>query len=259
MTLHTHNQSIYTYLAPVYDDVMKGVDYEVWADFIDSIIAEHFEEAQTVLELGCGTGTLSLLLDELDLYDITATDISAEMLEVARFKADFAKSGIRFEQVDFTDIRLEERFDVALLVYDGINYMTDPDGVLRVLGQVRQVLQPDGIFILDFATFVNSQRNSELMNDEGITPDRWRYVRVSRFLPAERLHYNEFTLEQLAEASDTVLLRHREVHVQRVYTLEEMRGFCLRSGFRILAAYSGSELEDATSQSDRVTLVLQAE
>lgn len=259
MTLHKHNQSIYTHLAPVYDDVMRDVDYEVWADFIDAIIVEHFEEAQTVLELGCGTGTLSLLLDELDLYDITATDISEEMLEVARFKGEFQKANVRFERVDFTDIRLEERFDVAVLVFDGINYMTETDGVMRVLGQVKRVLQPEGLFILDFATLVNSQKNADQMNDEGITADRWRYVRVSRFLPAERLHYNEFTLEKLAETNDTVLQRLREVHVQRVYTLDEMRDLCGRAGFRILAAYSGFDLEDATSQSDRVTLVLQAE
>lgn len=257
MTLHKHNQAIYTHLAPVYDEVMKEVDYEVWADFIDAIIVEHYEEAQTLLELGCGTGTLSLLLDELDLYDITATDISNEMLEVARFKGEFKNAGVRFEQVDFTDIRLQDTFDVVLLVFDGINYMTEPEGVVRVLGQVRKVVNPDGLFILDFATLVNSMKHADRMNDEGITPDRWRYVRVSRFLPADHLHYNEFTLEKLSETNDTVLQRFREVHVQRVYTLDHMRSLCEQAGFRILAAYSGFELEDATSQSDRVTLVLQ--
>jgi len=257
MTLHKHNQSIYTHLAPVYDDVMKDVDYEVWADFIDDIIATHFEEAQTLLELGCGTGTLSLLLDEFDLYDITATDISNEMLDVARFKGEFKKSNVVFEQVDFTDIRLKETYDVVVLVFDGINYMTEDDGIVRVLGQVTSVMHDESIFILDFATATNSQKHAELMNDEGITPDHWRFVRVSRFLPAEKLHYNDFTLEKLSEDNAHVLQRYREVHVQRVYTFEEMKALVARSGMRILAAYSGFDLEEATSQSDRITLVLQ--
>lgn len=257
MTLHKHNQAIYTHLAPVYDEVMKDVDYEIWADFIDDIIATHYDDARTLLELGCGTGTLSLLIEEFDLYDITATDISNEMLDVARFKAEFKQSKIRFQQVDFTDIRLDRTFDVVVLVFDGINYMTEEHGILRVLDQVKSVMDDRSLFIVDFATATNSQKHADLMNDEGITPDHWRYVRVSRFLPAERLHYNDFTLEKLSEDNAHVLQRTREVHVQRVYTFEEMTALVAKSGLRILAAYSGFDLEDATSQSDRITLVLQ--
>lgn len=257
MTLHKHNQAIYTHLAPVYDEVMKDVDYEVWADFIDDIIATHFEEAQTLLELGCGTGTLSLLIEEFDLYDITATDISNEMLDVARFKGEFKNSKITFQQVDFTDIRLKDTFDVVVLVFDGINYMTENDGIVRVLEQVKSVMYEESIFILDFATATNSQKHAELMNDEGITPDHWRFVRVSRFLPADKLHYNDFTLEKLSDDNAHVLQRYREVHVQRVYTFEEMKALVAKAGMRILAAYSGFDLEEATSTSDRITLVLQ--
>ncbi len=257
MSLHKHNLSIYTHLAPVYDDVMRNVDYEDWADFIDALIVEHNEEARSVLELGCGTGTLSLLLDELDVYDITATDISPEMLQVARDKADFQQAKVTFEQVDFTDIRLNGPYDVVFLVFDGINYLTTPESVTRVMQRVRSILTPEtGIFILDFTTPHNSQRNAEDMNDEGVTPDNWRFVRVSRFLEAEKLHYNEFTLEKLSD-KEVVLSRHREVHVQRVYTLAEMRGFAREAGFAILAEYDGFDMVPATANSDRVTLVLQ--
>jgi len=256
MTLHKHNQAIYTHLAPVYDEVMKDVDYEEWADFIDTIVAEHFEDAQTMLELGCGTGTLSLLLDEFDLYDITATDISNEMLDVARFKGEFQGSNVTFDQVDFTDIKLKDTFDVVLLVFDGINYMTETSGIIRVLEQVKNVMYEESIFILDFATTTNSQKHADLMNDEGITADHWRFVRVSRFLPADKLHYNDFTLEKLSDDNAHVLQRYREVHVQRVYTFAEMKELVTQAGLRILAAYSGFELEEATDSSDRITLIL---
>ncbi len=256
MTLHKHNQAIYTHLAPVYDEVMKDVDYEEWADFIDAIVAEHFEDAQTMLELGCGTGTLSLLLDEFDLYDITATDISNEMLDVARFKGEFKGSNVTFEQVDFTDIKLKDTYDVVLLVFDGINYMTETSGIIRVLEQVKNVMYEESIFILDFATATNSRKHADLMNDEGITADHWRFVRVSRFLPAEKLHYNDFTLEKLSDDNAHVLQRYREVHVQRVYTFSEMKDLVAQAGLRILAAYSGFELEEATDTSDRITLIL---
>ena len=56
----------YTVLADIYDRVMSDVDYETWADYIDEIILEHRPEAENLLELACGTGTIALSLEELD-------------------------------------------------------------------------------------------------------------------------------------------------------------------------------------------------
>ena len=66
---------------------MKDVDYEVWTDYIDEIIMMHHHEARDVLELACGTGTMALSMDELGYYNITATDLSPEMIEKAKKKA----------------------------------------------------------------------------------------------------------------------------------------------------------------------------
>jgi hypothetical protein len=134
--------------------------------------------------------------------------------------------------------------------------MTETSGIIRVLEQVKNVMYEESIFILDFATATNSQKHADLMNDEGITPDHWRFVRVSRFLPADKLHYNDFTLEKLSDDNAHVLQRYREVHVQRVYTFAEMKDLVAQAGLRILAAYSGFELEEATDTSDRITLIL---
>ena len=60
MPLTKGNQEIYTHLAKVYDEVMKDIDYEDWADFIDEIIQNHNDEAKTILELACGTGSLAI-------------------------------------------------------------------------------------------------------------------------------------------------------------------------------------------------------
>ena len=65
---------------------MKDVDYEAWTDYIDEIIMMHHHEARDVLELACGTGTMALSMEEIGYYNITATDLSPEMIKQANRK-----------------------------------------------------------------------------------------------------------------------------------------------------------------------------
>jgi ubiquinone/menaquinone biosynthesis C-methylase UbiE len=80
MSNQVSTQKNYSALAQIYDDVMVEVDYETWTDYIDEIIYQYHPEAQSVLELACGTGTMALSLEELAAYKITATDGSPEMI-----------------------------------------------------------------------------------------------------------------------------------------------------------------------------------
>lgn len=256
MSPESKDRASYSVLAAIYDTVMREVDYEMWSDFIDEIIQTHHEETYDILELACGTGSLALALDEVDCYSILATDGSEDMLEVARQKSALGVNDLQWQQLNYYDINLEEDFDAVIMLYDSINYALTPEDVLKAIKQVKRVLREGGIFIFDFTTPGNSQRHSESLNDEGSTPDNYRYVRVSRYLPAERMHYNEFEIEKLADDKIYVERRYREVHKQRVYTLQEMRNIIAQSGFEIEAEYDGFELEPATDSSDRITMVL---
>jgi 2-polyprenyl-3-methyl-5-hydroxy-6-metoxy-1,4-benzoquinol methylase len=111
----------YEALAYIYDEVMQDIDYDDWADYIDEIIQEHHPDAVSILELACGTGRLALSLDELDCYDITATDKSETMLNVGKLKAEYKKSGIRWQVVDYFNITMPERFDVVMTLFDSLN------------------------------------------------------------------------------------------------------------------------------------------
>lgn len=257
MPLTKGNQEIYTHLAAVYDEVMRDIDYEDWADFIDAVILKHNEDAVTLLELACGTGSLALSLEELDCYDITATDYSKEMIEVAKTKALFKKSNIIWEQIDFFNITLNDKFDAVLMLFDSLNYIKDTDSIKMVMTQVKNNLAPGGVFIFDFTTPQHSKKHAEMMNDQGLTPDNYRFIRISRYLEAEGMHYNEFTIEKLSDDKQQVLERKHEVHVQKTFTLSDITNIVEEAGFKMLAAYDGFDLVDATPQSDRITMVIQ--
>ena len=250
------NTRIYSAIAPIYNEIMKDVDYEDWADFIDAIIQEHRPEAVSLLELACGTGQVAMYLEELECYDITATDFSEEMLEIGRRIADFRDMSISWQQQDFFNITLKQQYDVVLALFDSVNYIREEADMLRLFKNVAGVMHQDSVFIFDFTTPQHSEVVAEKLNDEGITTDNYRFERRSFYIPSEKTHVNEFDVEKLDDSRENILYRDREVHRQRIYTFAEMKPLIARSGLEIEAAYEDFDLVDASDESERITMVL---
>lgn len=68
--------------AEVYDIFMDNTDYDAWANYIISLLPTDFPKGARIFECGCGTGALTLRLNKAG-YDVTGSDISRDMLEVA--------------------------------------------------------------------------------------------------------------------------------------------------------------------------------
>lgn len=247
---------IYTSLAPVYNDLMKDVDYEDWADYVDAIIQELRPEAVSLLELACGTGKVAMYLEELDCYDITATDMSAEMLEIGERKARFRNMSIQWKQLDFMNIQLDETYDVVFALFDSINYIMTEEDFLKMLSNVEKVMHDDSIFIFDFTTPKHSEYVNDKLNSEGVSPDGIRFERVSYYVPSKKMHISEFEIEVLDEDKITALRRDREIHRQRIYELSEVEAIVAKSNFKVLAAYDDFVIEPAHAKTERVTMVL---
>lgn len=251
------NRPEYSKLAEIYDSIMDDVDYEVWADFVDEIIQTHHPHPTTILELACGTGSLSLSLDELMCYDIVATDKSQAMIEQAKQKAVRHNSSVQFYKMNFLDITLDEKFDIVVSIFDSINYLHKSGSIKRLLSQVQQVLDSQSLFIFDFTTPKNSLRAIKyLHNEEGYTSNNYRFFRKSRYDASRQIHYNDFKIEKLTKDQESVLERYSERHRQRIYTLEEMLDIIDETNYEIVAKYDGFDLIEATEKSLRITLVL---
>jgi len=248
----------YSKLADIYDTVMQDVNYELWADFIDAIIQKHHPKAKSILELACGTGSISLFLDELECYDVTGTDKSPQMIQKARKKNKAMFCKVDFEVMDFLDIRLEETFDIVFCVFDSINYLHSEEEILKFLSETKKVLTPESLLIFDFTTPRNSMQAIEFLNnEEGYTEDNHRYFRLSSYDADKRIHKNEFRIEKLAEDQETVVEQFRETHHQKIYTLQQMLDIIDQTTYNIRAKYSGFDFEEADDKSLRITMVLQ--
>ncbi|MDR9364046.1 MAG: class I SAM-dependent methyltransferase [Balneolaceae bacterium] len=257
MTLTLKEKPTYSVLADIYDIVMADVDYETWADYIDEIILMHQPTARSILELACGTGTIALSLEELDCYEISATDGSPDMIRIARQKAAKANSEINFQTMNFLNLSFERSFDVIYMVFDSLNYLHTKEDIIQLHKEVKNILNPGGIFVYDFTTPRNSRKAIRFLNNESKTIDgEYRYHRESSFNAKERIHTNRFHIEKLDETNGDIIETFEEQHQQKIYTLDDIQSIIKKTDFEVVRAYDGFELKPAHKKSLRVTMVL---
>ena len=251
--MKSEKSRIYSALAPLYDTLMKDVDYEMWADFIDEVIQTHHPNPNQILELACGTGAISLHLSEYEEYELTATDQSPAMVERARQKAAELEAPVQFDTMDFTDIKTTASFDIIFSVFDSVNYLHPSEDILKMLLGCHRILNPNGLLIYDFSTPQNSLEAVDYLNNEEGSFGNYRYFRESKYDPELQFHYNEFDIEEISDDGLTVINRFREVHKQRIYSLQEMLSIVEQTPYHLVAKYEGFDLVDADENSTRIT------
>ncbi len=139
----------YTVLASYYDRLTQDVNYGKWADYIQRHFAKSKQPISSVLDLGCGTGSLACELAQRG-YHVIGADLSTDMLSVAQEKC--ADLDVFLVSADMRRIRLPEPVDAALCCLDSLNYLMTPAGVQSTFQSVYQALVPGGLFLFDVKT-----------------------------------------------------------------------------------------------------------
>ena len=143
----------YEALAFSYDALTYDVPYEKIAAYFETLLRRSGVEAQTVLDLACGTGSLSVLLAARG-FRVLGVDCSEEMLTVASEKA----AELALETPPFfilqkmQRLRLPEPVDAAICSLDSVNYVTRPADLQKAFARVCAALSPGGLFVFDINT-----------------------------------------------------------------------------------------------------------
>jgi ubiquinone/menaquinone biosynthesis C-methylase UbiE len=125
-------------------------DYVKEVEFIHDVIQNYTTEAQSILDLGCGTGYHAALLAKKG-YSVHGVDLSAEMLEQAKTRVEnqTMASCLSFSQGNVCTIRLDRQFDVVLALFHVVNYQVTNQDLLATFATVKNHLKAGGIFICD--------------------------------------------------------------------------------------------------------------
>ena len=236
-------------VAPFYDILMSGVPYRFWMDYLQKVWAKHGQAPSTVLDLACGTGTVSRHLAERG-YTPTGVDLSAGMLDVARSRALEANLSIPFVQQDAAELELgDARFDAAICFFDSLNYILEAERLQSAFARVCDCLAPGGSFFFDVNTeyaLAEGMFNQSCTRKDEALHYRWR----SRYDPETRLctirmsfSYDDGSGERGA---------FTEVHRQRAYGKEELAQWLRAAGFADVAVYDAYSLDPPKKRSDRL-------
>ena len=138
----------YHNLAASYDRLTNDVDYESTVRFYSDILKREGLHPRTAVDLACGTGSVALLLAQMGL-EVTAVDLSEEMLTVAQQKAQKLENPPRFICQPLQELRLYKGVDLAVCALDSLDYITEPGDCKEAIRRIYKALNPGGIFIFD--------------------------------------------------------------------------------------------------------------
>ncbi len=236
----------YQGFAQLYDALTFDVDYENIASFIHEIFQKHGIKSGLVLDLACGTGTLTLALAERG-YEMLGADLSEDMLSVARQKE--GAEGILFLNQSMDDFELYGTVDAIVCVLDSINYLTEPEALLKTFRLCANYLNPGGILIFD----VNSEyKFSSVLGNQTYTyeTDEIFYNWENEYDPESRLCDLYLTFFCLEESG--LYRRVDEVHTQRAYADSELKDALKKAGLTLVATYDGYTQNAPSSESQRI-------
>jgi SAM-dependent methyltransferase len=137
--------AVYDLLAPYYDAVTGDAATE--AAFIHGIIERRHSQAETLLDLACGTGGMTALL--AGAYRVSGLDVSPGMLAIARQKLP---SRTPLYLADMTSFRLDAKFDAIICAYQGINHLLSLPEWMSTFDCSYEHLNRGGLFVFDIAT-----------------------------------------------------------------------------------------------------------
>ena len=264
----------YTDFAAVYDEFMDTTPYQEWCSRLCKIIKKYgiskpqtaaqnstmseeeqalLSERNLVLDLGCGTGTLTELMAEAG-FDMMGIDMSAEMLQIAMEKRAESGHDIMYLCQDMRELELYCTVGTVICVCDSINYVLEDEEVIETFRRVNNYLYPKGLFIFDFNTIY---KYSEVIGDTTIAENREDCSFIWDNYYEEESHINEYDLTIFVreETEMDVFRRFQETHYQRGYDLQEMLHFVKAAGLEFVCALDAETEGEVTEVTERVLMV----
>ena len=141
----------YSSLASAYDGLTTDIPYDTMLDFLEAILHKSGKRPETVLDLACGTGSMSLLLAQRG-YRVLASDISEEMLTVAAQKTIHLANPPFYICQSMQRLRLPEPVDAVFCLLDSLNYLDEPTDCKKTFERVYKSLKSGGMFLFDINT-----------------------------------------------------------------------------------------------------------
>ena len=242
----------YTSFAVVYDTFMDNVPYEEWGEYLHGLLLEYGVEDGLVLDLGCGTGTMTEILASKG-YDMTGVDFSEEMLDIAMQKRTKSGHDILYLMQDMRGFELYGTVRAIVSICDSMNYLTEDGDLEQVFRLANNYLDPKGMFIFD----LNTRYKYEQMGETTIAENREEasFIWDNYYDPEEEINEYELAIFIPAGGDSDLYRKFEEVHYQRAYDLAMVRRLLEEAGMEFVTAYDAFTKDVPKPESERIYVV----
>ncbi len=243
---------MYTAFASYYDKLTGNISYSQRAQYFDAILKHFGASGPILLDLACGTGSLSVEMARRG-YDVIGVDRSAEMLSVAMEKRYETGLDILFLCQDMTELDLYGTVDATVCALDSINHVTNPALVQKIFDNVSLFTAPGGLFVFDVNTLYKHKEvlgNNTFVYDcddvycvwQNTYQDEEKIVRIN-------LDFFEYDDESGAYC------RSSEAFEEKAYAPEQLEQMLQLSGMELLVVYGDDTMEPPGPKAQRLIYV----
>lgn len=239
--------SSYGFLAGCYDGLTYDVDYSAWAGYIEKHFRKNSLPGNTVLDLACGTGSLTKEL-ALRGYEMIGADRSPEMLaQAAEKNRGVSPAEPIFLCQPMEKLDLYGTIDACVCCLDSVNYVTDPKKLQKAFQRVHLFLMPGGLFLFD----VNSPARLEGLDGQVFLDETEDAYCVWRAEFSRRIcsyFMDIFRLDPATGQWD----RGEELHRERAYTVAELTAMLEEAGFRDVKTWGELKMRPPKADEQRI-------
>lgn len=245
----------YSVFAGIYDEFMDNIPYGKWEEYIICILKKHGIDSGIVAELGCGTGIMTRRLAKRG-YDMIGIDISGEMLAAAREHED--SGSILYLNQDMRELELFGTVNAVISICDSMNYILSEDDLCSVFKKVNNYLEKDGLFIFDIKTL---HFYSNILKDTVQVDNRKDACLIWENCFDEKSCIHTYDLTMFIGAEGDLgdgkrFERYTERHLQRAYTVKEIKKAIDAAGMELVAVYGAMTYETPKDDDERIYFVV---
>lgn len=242
----------YGIFSSVYDILTENVEYERIADRICSLLHENGVDGGLLLDLGCGTGTLSFLLEQKG-FDVIGVDASEDMLSVANEKKYDEDSSALFLCQKAEELNLYGTIQCAVSSLDTFNHIDSIEKIEKAISLVSLFMDMNGIFIFDMNT---PHKHKIVLGNNTFVYDMDEVYCVWQNSYDENAERTDIDLDFFIKNEDNEdYERYSESFSEYIYEIVDIVNIIKKSGFTLLGTiddYSKSEPSDTT---ERITFI----
>ena len=234
-----------------YDLLTGNISYKKRAEYFDMLIKKHGGRKNILLDLACGTGSLSEEMSRLG-YDVIGVDSSEEMLNEAIEKKIESGLNIQYLCQDMTRLDMFGTIDVTLCALDSLNHLPDLAALEKTVGRVSLFCEPKGLFIFDINT---PHKHRNILGNNTFVYDMEEVYCVWQNTYSEKDNRVDMCLDFFERREDGFYAKYEDEFSEIAFDESVIDGILIKNGFEIAAKYDYDTVSPPKSDSEKLVYV----